>query len=118
MSFLLFLLILLSIFLVLISLLSPFILLYGLINIRYDLEEEKMSIRFLGIKYSEIYYSNIENIEKISINPYLDFKKIKNRPIKIYFKKPVGSIFRFKIAFIYPKDRDAFYEKLKLKYQN
>ena len=72
-----------SIVVILFSLASSFILFYGLLNVKYDLEEEKLVMRFFGIKFKEIYYSNIEEIEKLQINPYLDFKRIKNRPIKL-----------------------------------
>lgn len=111
-------LVVLSFILAILIFFSPIILIFGLYNINYEFNEDRLTMKFLGMKYLSIEYSNIEKID--SLNQFLFLKGkfenfIFNKAIKITLKDRQNSFLLAKSTIIFPKNRDEVVVNLKEK---
>jgi hypothetical protein len=108
---------------------SPFILMYGLLNMKYELLDDRLLIKFFGLKSREIFYNDIHFILPLEQFPFIKnpfwqniaFNKVISIELKKenFSKKPsFSSIYFTKKTIIAPKNRDEFLLEFENKLKN
>lgn len=102
--------------------LSPLILFYGLLNMQYELLDDKLVIKFFGLKFREIFYKEIKNIKSFEQFPFIKNQKWQNIAFNKAIFLDLNNTSKFSKQYyftsktiIIPKNRDEFFVKLNAK---